>query len=223
MSRSNCAITVSASMLRDEHHQRLTGELVDDVAQLQRAAVGGLVELEVKRPHLPGALGPQPPGRCLGRRVSEPAALALALRHPEPLLAPQTLHPLAVHRPAVLAQLVMRTAVSPTRMIDRELPQRRPQRLIVIGALGLVALRGAVLPNNPACPALADAEAVAQHRDRLAPTGRAYQFPRLISFSARTSSAWSATIVFRCRFSRSSSFRRLASCAFIPPYWLRQR
>jgi hypothetical protein len=114
---------------------------------------------------------------------------AFALWDAQPLLTPQALHPLAVHRPAVLAQLVMRTAVSPARMIDRERPQRRSQRGIVLGTRGLIPLGGAVLPNNPACPALADAQAVAKHRDRLTPTGRAYQFPREISFSARFSSA----------------------------------
>ena len=80
-----------------------------------------------------------------------------------------------------------------------------------------------MLADHPARPALADAKTVAQHRDRLAPTGRAYQFPRAISFNARFSSAWSATIALQREFSRSSSFNRFASLAFIPPYWLRHR
>jgi hypothetical protein len=46
-----------------------------------------------------------------------------------------------------------------------------------------------MLANNTACPALADTKTIAKHRDRLAPAGRAYQFPREISFNARTSSA----------------------------------
>jgi len=46
---------------------------------------------------------------------------------------------------------------------------------------------------------------------------------RAISFSATTSSSWSATIRLSVAFSRSSSFSRLASLAFIPPYWLRHR
>jgi hypothetical protein len=40
-----------------------------------------------------------------------------------------------------------------------------------------VTLRRAMLPDDPACPALADAETVAKHRDRPTPTDRAYQFP----------------------------------------------
>ena len=71
----------------------------------------------------------------------------------------------------------------------REPPQLRAQRRVILSPLGLVALRGAMLPDDPACPALADAETVAEHRDRLAPTDRAYQFPLEISFSARTFSA----------------------------------
>ncbi len=52
-----------------------------------------------------------------------------------------------------------------------------------------MTLRGTRLADDLACPALADAKTVAKHRDRLAPTDRAYQFPREISFNARTSSA----------------------------------
>jgi len=84
---------------------------------------------------------------------------------------------------------VMRATVPPPRTILRKLPQLRAQRGVVLSALRLMTLRETRLPNNPACPALADAETVAKHRDRLTPTDRAYQFPRDISFNARTSSA----------------------------------
>ena len=178
---------VGVDAARDQHHQRLARELVDDVEQLQRPPVGGLVELKVERPHVIRPLGAQPPGR--NRRLAEPPALALALRDPQPLLPPQPLHPLAVHLPAQLPQPVLRAPVPPPRPLHRELPQLRPQRRVILGALRLVTLRGAMLPDHSACPALADAETVAKHRDRLAPAGRAYQFPRAISFSARFSSA----------------------------------
>ena len=46
-----------------------------------------------------------------------------------------------------------------------------------------------MLTDHPACPALADAETIAQHRDRPAPTGWAYQFPRETSLNARFSNA----------------------------------
>ena len=97
---------------------------------------------------------------------------------------------------SLLTQPVMRATVPPPRPLDRERPQLSAQRRIVLGPLGLVPLGRAVLPAHSACPALADAEAVAKHRDRLSPTGRAHQFPRATSFNARFSSAWSATIAF---------------------------
>src|SRR5215210_4574739 len=117
----------------------------------------------------------------------------------------------------------MGAAVAPPPALPGELPQRGAQRLIVERDDRLAALGGAVLADEPARPALADAQAVAEHRDRLAPTGRAHQFPRETSLSASMFNAWSATIRFRRWFSRSSSLRRLASSAFIPPNWLRQR
>jgi len=204
-----------------EHRERLTGELIDHVEQPQHAAIGGLVGLEVQRPHVVGTLRPEPPRRH--GRVPEPLALAGTPRHPQALLAPQSLHPLAVHRPALLAQPMMRLAVAPARALRAERAQPRTQRLIVGRPLGLMTLRRAVLTDEPARPALGDAQAVAKHRDRLTPPGRAHQFPFATSFKASMLSAWSATIRFNLAFSRSSSLSRLTSSAFIPPYWRCQR
>jgi hypothetical protein len=83
-----------------------------------------------------------------------------------------------------LPQPVVRAPVPPPRTLHRELPQLGAQRHVIIRPLRLVTLRRARLPDHLACPALADAEAVAKHRDRLASAGRAYQFPRAISFNA---------------------------------------
>jgi hypothetical protein len=138
--------------------------------------------LVIQCPYLVRALGPQPL-RGNGR-VAQTTPLTPALRYPQPLLAPQPLNPLAVHLPALRPQLVMRAAVSPPRTVLRELSQLRTQRRVIPGAHGLVTLSGAMLPHHPASPALADAKAIAKHRDRLAPTGWAYQFPRAISFNA---------------------------------------
>jgi len=84
---------------------------------------------------------------------------------------------------------MVRTAIPPPRTIFREPPQLGAQRRVILGPLGFVTLRGAVLPEIPARPTLADAQAVAKHRDRLTPAGRAYQFPFAISFSALMFSA----------------------------------
>src|SRR3954451_4153994 len=206
---------------RDVHRQRFAGELVDDVEQLDRAAVDGLIELEVDRPHVPRPLGAQPIGR--NRGLAETLALAPPRRNPQALLAPQPLHALAVNHPALIDQLRVRAAVSPPGPPNGDLTQRGSQRPLVAGDDGFTALRGPVLADHPAGPALADAETVTQHRDRPTPTGRAHQFPRATSLSAWFSSTWSATIFFSRAFSRSSSLRRLASSAFIPPNWRCQR
>jgi hypothetical protein len=82
--------------------------------------------------------------------------------------------------------MVVRATVASPRSLDGERAQRRPQRLIVIGDQRLAALRRAMLADIPARPALADTEAVAQHRDRPAPTDRAHPFPFATSRSAST-------------------------------------
>src|SRR3954447_25399000 len=87
---------------RDVHRQRFAGELVDDVEQLERAAVDDLVELEVDRPHMTGPLGAQPVGRHRG--LAQPLALAPPGWDPQAFLAPDPLHPLAVDHPPVFAQ-----------------------------------------------------------------------------------------------------------------------
>jgi hypothetical protein len=174
------AIGVDAAL--DQHRQRLARELINHVQQPDHATVRGLIMLVIQCPYLVRALRPQPL-RGNGP-VAQTTPLTPALRYPQPLLAPQPLNPLAVYLPALRPQLVMRAAVSPPRTVLRELSQLRTQRRVIPGAHGLVTLSEAMLPHHPASPALADAKAIAKHRDRLAPTGWAYQFPRDISFNA---------------------------------------
>src|SRR3954463_5767384 len=83
---------VGVDAARDVDRERFAGELVDDVEQLEHAAVGGLIELEVQRPHVTGPLGPQPVGRH--GRLTEAPALAPTGRNPEAFFAPETLHAL---------------------------------------------------------------------------------------------------------------------------------
>jgi len=105
----HCGVCVDAAC--DQHRQRLARKLVDDVQQLQRPHVGGLVELKIERPHMVGSLCAQPLGG--DRRLAEPPELASALRDAQPLLTPQALHPLAIHLPAQLAQPMVRATVPP--------------------------------------------------------------------------------------------------------------
>ena len=95
-------------------------------------------------------LGSQPLSR--DGRLPEPPAFALALRDSQPLLAPQALHPLAVHLPAQLAQPMVRATVPPPRPLLGELPQLGAQHGVIVDPLGLVTLRRAMLTNQPGMP-----------------------------------------------------------------------
>ena len=97
--------------------ERLTGVLVDDVQELQDPPVGGLVELEVERPDLVGALCSKPIGR--DGRVSEALTLSPALGDPEALLAPDPLHSLAVELPPLLEQAGMSSSIAPAWSLPR--------------------------------------------------------------------------------------------------------
>ncbi len=184
LQRRDGLVGVDAAVTLDR--ERLAGELVDDMQQLENPAVGGLIELKVQRPDVIGRLCAQPVGRH--RRGPEALALAPALRHAQPLLTPQPLRTLAIQHPALLEQQLMRTPIPPPRPLARDLPQRRPQPGVVAGHARLVTLRRTMLPDISARPPLGNAKAVLEHPDRLAPTRRAHQFPLLISFSAATSS-----------------------------------
>jgi hypothetical protein len=53
--------------------------------------------------------------------------------------------------------------------------------------------------------------------------GRAQNLLRFTSLSMSRFRAYSATIFFNREFLTSSTFNRLASSTFMPPYWLRYR
>ena len=115
----------------------------------------------------------------------------------------------------------MRAPVAPRRPIGREPAKRRPQRLIINRQQRLARLRGTMLPDRTARPALADADA--ERRDRSVPTRWAHQFrpqpPRALGIAILDRRQRGLSRAFL----RSSSLNRLRS-AFIPPYcWLRQR
>ena len=184
LQRNDGLVAVDAAVALDR--QRLAGELIDDVQQLEDPAVGGLVKLEVQRPYVVGCLGAQPIGR--DRRGPQPLALAASLRHPQALFAPQPLRALAVEHPALLEQQLVRAPIPPPRPVAGDLAQRGAQPGVVAGDQRRAALRRAVLPDVSARPPLRDPKTVLQHADRLAPARRAHQFPLLISFSAATSS-----------------------------------
>jgi hypothetical protein len=102
-----------------------------------------------------------------------------------------------------------------------ELPQLGSQGPVPVRLHRLVTLGAAVLPDQLARPPLGDPEHPLEVGDGAAPAGRAHQFPRPSSFKASIWSSLSATIRCSRAFSLSSSFSRLTSSAFSPPYWAR--
>ena len=136
----------------DLDRQGLAGVLVDHVQQLQDPTVQRLVELVVQRPHMVRVLGRQPVGRT--GRGTEALAFAAAGRHAQAFLAPQALDGLAVHCPAPAAKLGMGAPIAPPWMGAAELAQRLAEGPVPIRLDRLVALGGAVLPDQPARPPL---------------------------------------------------------------------
>jgi hypothetical protein len=78
------------------------------------------------------------------------------------------------------------------------------ERPVPVGLGRLVALGGAVLPDQPARPPLGDAEHPLQALDGAAPAGRAHQVPHPSSFKDSIWSSLSATIRFNRAFSPSN-------------------
>jgi hypothetical protein len=107
---------VGVGAAADVHGGGLAGVLVDDGEQLEPPAVGGLVELEVQRPHVVRVLGVQP----LGRVGPDPAALARCLWPAQSVLAPQAPDPIVVDRLPVAAQQPVRHPPAPPRMLSRD-------------------------------------------------------------------------------------------------------
>src|SRR4029453_15165869 len=98
-----------------------------------------------------------------------------------------------------------------------ELAQRLAEGPVPIGLDRLVALGGAVLPDQLGRPPLGDPAHLQEGLNGAAPAGRAHQFLRPSSLRASTWSSLSATIRLSRAFSPSSSFRRLTSSALSPP------
>ena len=201
--------------------QALAGELVDDVEHPVLAPVMRAVLDEVVGPDVVRALRPQPDARAVVE--PEPAPLGLPPRHLEPLPPPDPLDPLAVHRPARIPQQGGDPAVAVAAVAGGERDDRGGQCRLVISCRQTFALRGAVLPENPARPPLGHAELGNHMLHAGAATGGAQEFPRAASARIILSSVRSETARRSRVFSASSSLRRLTWPPFSPPYSWRQR
>src|SRR6266545_3870893 len=80
-----------------------------------------------------------------------------------------------------------------------------------------------MLPDDSTRAAFGNPEAIDEHDHGPSATLRGQKFPSDNSLSIALSSSASARSFFSRPFSISSSRRRFASLAFIPPYWFRQR
>src|SRR5690606_38161633 len=150
--------------------------------------------------------------------------LALPVGDLQSLGPPEALDPLVVHDPARLAGGLRSTTPPPPGAVLGEGPEEPAQFGLLVGDHRWIeALGGSVLADHPARPALRDPEPPAQHLHSCASPVRGQKFPSASSLSIALSSSASARSFFRRAFSPSSSFRRLASLAFMPPYWATQR
>jgi hypothetical protein len=128
---------------------------IDDRHNLDRSPVGGEVELEVD--------GPQGVWIVSARsRDGDRGAAAFApppLRHPQTLIAPQSLDLLVIDDPALAAGIVAGGPKPATRMSASVGAQPRPQsgiRILRRDRGGFVSLGGSVLPGHAAREAFAD-------------------------------------------------------------------
>jgi hypothetical protein len=113
--------------------------------------------------------------------------------------------------------------VAPARVVAAELVELLAERPVPIGFVQLMALGGAVLTDDPAGQPLREAQHTLQMSYGAAAACRAQKFPLASSRRASLSSSASANNRFSRAFSLASSLSRLASSAFRPPYWARQR
>src|SRR5437879_5090398 len=125
--------------------------------------------------------------------AAQPPFLTLLHRHLEPFPLPQPPDSLAIHRPSFPSQQGPDPSMAITGMQPHQLVHRLDQLCFILRDLEFSPLRASRLADHPARPALAHLELLKLSR-HLPPSCRAYKFPS------------------------ASSFSRLASEPFIPPY-----
>jgi hypothetical protein len=142
--------TVSRDRAVDLHGQGLTGELVDDVGDLQASIVSGLVELEVDGPDVVRVFGPVPDGRVR----PEAAALGAALGSAQTLGGPEALGALLVEHPALTPEDLVSHLPAPPGVGLGQLAQATAElELLGTRGPGRAALGGSGLVDHPTGPA----------------------------------------------------------------------
>jgi len=97
------------------------GVLVAHRKRLDRSTVRGRIEYEIECPDLVPALCPKPLDGYRAR--PHPMSLHRVRPHPQTFLAPQPLHPLAIHHPALTSEQGVGEPISEPRPVPRDLAQ----------------------------------------------------------------------------------------------------
>src|SRR3954468_5839 len=198
----------------DPDRQALVRELVDDVEHAVLPSVVGAVLDEVVGPDVVRALGSEPDAGSV--RQPEPPALGLLPRDLKPFPPPEPLDTLAVDPPTGLAQQRRDPAIAVAAVPSGERDDVGGQRHLVVGRARRLALRGAVLAENPAGSSLGHAELGDNMLHAGAAASRAQKFPRAASARIILSSVRSDTARRSRMFSASSSLKRLIWSPFSP-------
>ena len=151
-------------------------------------------------------LGPQSQARA----IAEPETTSLRLLHRnlQPLLPPDPLDALVVHRPAGSFQQCRDTAVAVAAELGGQRDDVGSQSCLIMRRRRHLALCRAMLAENPAGPPLRHAKLAHHMLDTGTAAGGAYQFPLAASVRMSLSSVRSETARLSRAFSVSSSFRR---------------
>jgi hypothetical protein len=177
--------------------------------------IGGTVLDEVIRPDVVGSFGSEPNAGAVVQ--PEPSFLLLLLRNLQPFTSPDALDPFVVHLPACVVQQAGDHAVAIAPVLIGQLDDIVSQTLFVGLALGRLALRGSMLAQCTAGPALRYAQFLPHLVNALAATRRAQKFPLAASVRMSLSSVRSETARRSRWFSFSSSFSRASCDRCIPP------
>ena len=161
---------------------------------------------EVIGPNVVWAFWPQPDARPIIQPDS--SFFGLFLRDFQPLLPPDPFDPLMVHMTAAVVQHPGDHAISIAPELSRQLNDVISQLLFVRQATGNLALRGTMLPEGAASPALRHAKGLPHMIYALTTAGRAQKFPRAASVRIILSSVKSDTARLSRAFSVSNSFSR---------------
>jgi len=129
----------------DQPAEAFAGVFVDDRDDLDGAAVGGGVELEVHRPDLVRCISLRP----VGCRARAEAFASATLRHPTGPLRAQALDHLVVDVPALTAGIVIRGPEPTPGMVLRVGPQPPPQLGIRSATVVLTGSRRCVVRFCP--------------------------------------------------------------------------